>query len=43
MVLTNGGASVRYFNINLSGRYRIANVICMVNFNLQFPLEKEGQ
>ena len=32
--------------INLSGRYRIANVICMVNSTcqyLQFPLEKEGQ
>ena len=28
------GASARYFNINLSGRYRIANVICMVNFNM---------
>nr|DAP95225.1 MAG TPA: hypothetical protein [Caudoviricetes sp.] len=40
------GESVRYFNINLSGRYRIANVICMVNSTcqyLQFPLEKEGQ
>ena len=29
-VLTNGGASVFYLIINLSGRYRIANVICMV-------------
>jgi hypothetical protein len=28
------GASVCCFNINLSGRYRIANVICMVNFNM---------
>lgn len=28
------GASTRYFNINLSGRYRIANVIYMVNFNM---------
>jgi hypothetical protein len=33
-VLTNGGASVFYLIINLSGRYRIANVICMVNFNM---------
>lgn len=39
------GASVRYFNIKLSGRYRIANVICMVNFNMSIfaiSLIKEG-
>lgn len=44
-ILTNGGASVRYFNINLSGRYRIANVICMVNFNMSifaFSFRKGG-
>lgn len=25
---------VLHFNINLSGRYRTTNVICMVNFNM---------
>lgn len=30
-VLTNGGGECSLFLYNLSGRYRIANVICMEN------------